>query len=80
MSLICVVDLKSTTAYRIDGQQTIDSEPEKGKQRGYTRIDQYAEHLERVSDKLKKSWNRVYYGRQLLFQGEICKSNIEAGL
>ena len=53
MSLICVVDLKSNTAYGIDGQQTIDSEPEKGKQRDYTRVDQYAEHMERVSDELK---------------------------
>lgn len=53
MSLICVVDLKSNTAYGVDGQQTIDVEPEKGKQRDYTRVDQYAEHMERVSDELK---------------------------
>jgi hypothetical protein len=53
MSLVCVVDLKSNTAYGLDGQQTIDTEPKKGKQKEYTRVDQYAEHVARVSDELK---------------------------
>ncbi len=53
MSLICVIDLKSNTAYGLDSKQTIDVDPEEGKQRKYTRVDQYALQIERVSGELK---------------------------
>ena len=53
MSLICVVDLKSNTAYGVDSKQTIDVEPEQGKSKDYTRVDQYAEQVNEVSAELK---------------------------
>lgn len=53
MSLICVVDIKSNTAYGIDSKQTIDQEPEKGKAKDYTRVDQYADQVKDASVSLK---------------------------
>jgi hypothetical protein len=53
MSLICVVDMKSNTAYGVDSRQTIDKVPEKGKSKDYTRVDQYAKQVKDCSAVLK---------------------------
>lgn len=54
MSTICVVDLKSNTAYALDNQQTIDTAPTGSKQeKDETRVDHYAQQVIRVSDDLK---------------------------
>jgi len=52
ISLICLVDLKSNTAYSLDARQTIDTEHK-------TRIDLYCDHISDIATSLKKL-NVVY--------------------
>jgi len=47
ISLICLVDLKSNTAFSLDARQTIDIENK-------TRFDLYCEHINDVAESLKK--------------------------
>jgi len=52
MSLICIVDLQSNTAFGLDNRQTIDIDPQQAHEE--TRVDQYVQQCARVKDHLQR--------------------------
>jgi len=57
ISLICIIDIKSNTAYSVDAKQTIDDneKEDKSDEKNKTRVDLYIEQVQRVAPNLLKS-------------------------
>jgi len=77
LSLICIVDLKSNTAYTLNAKQTLDSELEAEKE---TRVDLYARQVSTLAAKLKEQGVHylaadAYYSK-VKFIDAVCASHL----